>query len=58
MSNFLSSQMHWQMEKTAEEVRAEGVDEDLIVHRTAFEDNHPSLSIIAPKLTAYSNGQL
>ena len=45
--------------KTAEEVRAEGVDEDLIIHRT-FEGNHRprSLSIIAPKLTAYSTGQL
>ena len=40
--------------KTAEEVR---VDEDLIIRRT-FEGNRPSLSIIAPKLTAYSAGQL
>jgi glucose-6-phosphate isomerase len=40
--------------KTAEEVR---VDEDLIIRRT-FEGNRPSLSIIAPKLTAYSTRQL
>mmetsp|Transcript_21194 Transcript_21194/g.24557 ORF Transcript_21194/g.24557 Transcript_21194/m.24557 type:complete len:826 (-) Transcript_21194:17-2494(-) len=57
MANFFAQPDALANGKTAEEVRVEGVDEDLIVHRT-FEGNRPSLSIIAPKLTAYSCGQL
>ena len=59
MANFFAQPDALANGKTAEEVRAEGVDEDLIIHRT-FEGNHRprSLSIIAPKLTAYSTGQL
>jgi len=57
MANFFAQPDALANGKTAEEVRAEGVDEDLIVHRT-FEGNRPSLSLLAPKLTAYSCGQL
>jgi Glucose-6-phosphate isomerase len=57
MANFFAQPDALANGKTAEEVRAEGVDEDLIIHRT-FEGNRPSLSLLAPKLTAYSCGQL
>ena len=57
MANFFAQPDALANGKRPEEVRAEGVDEDLIVHRT-FEGNRPSLSLIAPKLTAYSCGQL
>jgi glucose-6-phosphate isomerase len=57
MANFFAQPDALANGKTAEEVRAEGVEEDLILHRT-FEGNRPSLSILAPKLTAYSCGQL
>ena len=57
MANFFAQPDALANGKTADEVRAEGISEDLIIHRT-FEGNRPSLSIIAPKLTAYSCGQL
>ncbi len=57
MANFFAQPDALANGKTADEVRAEGVAEDLVVHRT-FEGNRPSLSILAPKLTAYSCGQL
>mmetsp|Transcript_25270 Transcript_25270/g.31868 ORF Transcript_25270/g.31868 Transcript_25270/m.31868 type:complete len:276 (+) Transcript_25270:95-922(+) len=57
MANFFAQPDALANGKTAEEVRAEGVDEDLILHRT-FEGNRPSSSIIAPMLTAYTCGQL
>jgi glucose-6-phosphate isomerase len=57
MANFFAQPDALAEGKTAEEVRAEGVDEDLIIHRT-FEGNRPSLSLMAPKLTAYTCGQL
>merc|ERR1712008_5000 len=43
--------------KTPEEVRQEGVEEDLIIHRT-FTGNRPSSSILLPQATAYATGQL
>lgn len=43
--------------KAAEEVRAEGVDEELVAHKT-FAGNHPSTLILAPKLTPSVLGQL
>ncbi len=43
--------------KTADEVRAEGVDERLIPHKT-FEGNRPSTTILAPRLTPSTLGQL
>jgi glucose-6-phosphate isomerase len=43
--------------KTFEEVRVEGVAENLIPHRVV-KGNWPSLSLLLPKLTAYVCGQL
>ncbi len=43
--------------KTAEEVRAGGVDGDLVPHRT-FPGNRPTSMILAPKLTPAVLGQL
>lgn len=43
--------------KTAEEVRAEGVAEELVAHKT-FGGNHPSTLILAEKLTPAVLGQL
>ncbi|MFS8137520.1 MAG: glucose-6-phosphate isomerase [Thermomonas sp.] len=43
--------------KTAEQVRAEGVAEALVPHRT-FEGNRPSNTILAERLTPYSLGAL
>jgi glucose-6-phosphate isomerase len=57
MANFFAQPDALANGKTADQVRAEGVDEDLLVHRT-FEGNRPSLSLLAPKLTSYSCGQL
>jgi glucose-6-phosphate isomerase len=57
MSNYFAQPDALAYGKTADEVRSEGVSESLICHRT-FEGNRPSLSILTPKLTAYSTGQL
>jgi len=57
MANFFAQPDALANGKTAEEVRAEGVDEDLIAHRV-FKGNRPSLSLLLPKLTAYACGQL
>lgn len=57
MANFFAQPDALANGKTADEVRAEGVPENLVVHKT-FEGNRPSLSILSPKLTAYSTGQL
>ncbi|MEL6341194.1 MAG: glucose-6-phosphate isomerase [Myxococcota bacterium] len=43
--------------KTAAEVRAEGVDESLVAHRT-FKGNRPSTTLFADRLTPSSLGQL
>ena len=43
--------------KTADEVRAEGVDEALVNHKT-FPGNRPSTMMMAPKLTPFVLGQL
>jgi glucose-6-phosphate isomerase len=43
--------------KTAEEVRADGVSEDLVAHKT-FPGNRPSTLIFAPELTPSVLGQL
>jgi len=43
--------------KTAEEVEAEGVPAAQVPHRT-FRGNHPTTTILAPKLTPYTLGQL
>jgi glucose-6-phosphate isomerase len=43
--------------KTAEEVRAEGTTEEIVPHRV-FSGNRPSNTILAPKLTPSTLGQL
>ncbi len=43
--------------RTAAEVRAAGIDERLVPHRT-FEGNRPTTTILAPKLTPSTLGQL
>ncbi|MFD6168442.1 glucose-6-phosphate isomerase [Streptomyces coeruleorubidus] len=43
--------------KTPEEVRAEGVPEELVPHKT-FKGNHPTTTILAPELTPSVLGQL
>jgi glucose-6-phosphate isomerase len=43
--------------KTADEVRAEGVDESLVPHKV-FEGNRPSSTILAERLTPFSLGAL
>src|SRR3546814_4086078 len=43
--------------KPADEVRAEGVDEALVAHKT-FEGNRPSSTILAQKLTPHALGAL
>jgi len=43
--------------RTADEVRAEGVDEALVPHKT-FEGNRPSSTILAKKLTPHALGAL
>jgi glucose-6-phosphate isomerase len=57
MANFFAQPDALANGKTQEEVRAEGVPEDLIPHRV-FKGNRPSLSLLLPKLTAYACGQL
>ncbi len=57
MANFFAQPDALANGKTADEVRAEGVGEELISHRT-FKGNRPSLSLLLPKLTAYATGQL
>ncbi len=43
--------------KTPEEVRADGVPEELVAHKT-FAGNHPTTTIMGPKLTPSVLGQL
>ena len=43
--------------KTPDEVRAEGVPESQVPHRT-FEGNRPTTTILAPRLTPHALGQL
>ena len=57
MSNFFAQPDALANGKTEEEVRAEGVEEDLILHRV-FKGNRPSMSLLMPKLTADAAGQL
>jgi len=57
MANFFAQPDALAVGKTPEEVRQEGVEEDLIIHRT-FTGNRPSSSILLPQATAYATGQL
>lgn len=57
MANFFAQPDALANGKTEEEVRAEGIEEELIPHRV-FKGNRPSVSLLMPKLTAYAAGQL
>ncbi|MFE2524866.1 glucose-6-phosphate isomerase [Streptomyces sp. NPDC059382] len=57
MANFFAQTQALAFGKTAEEVRAEGVDEALVAHKT-FAGNHPTTTILATELTPGVLGQL
>ncbi len=57
MANLMAQGEALAMGKTADEVRAEGVPEAQIAHRT-FAGNHPSNTILADKLTPETLGKL
>jgi len=57
MANCIAQSEALAFGKTEEEVRAEGTPEELVPHRI-FEGNRPSNTIIAPKLTPNTLGQL
>ncbi|GLF98601.1 glucose-6-phosphate isomerase [Streptomyces yaizuensis] len=57
MANFFAQTQALAFGKTADEVRAEGVAEELVPHRT-FHGNHPTTTILADGLTPSVLGQL
>ncbi|MFI1717239.1 glucose-6-phosphate isomerase [Streptomyces sp. NPDC053513] len=57
MANFFAQTQALAFGKTPEEVRAEGVAEDLVPHKT-FQGNHPTTTILADALTPSVLGQL
>ncbi|UFR05160.1 glucose-6-phosphate isomerase [Streptomyces sp. Go40/10] len=57
MANFFAQTQALAFGKTAEEVRAEGVPEELVPHKT-FQGNRPTTTILARKLTPSVLGQL
>ena len=57
LANFFAQTKALAFGKTADEVRAEGVDEELVAART-FPGNRPTTSIMAPALTPSVLGQL
>ncbi|MGW3357722.1 glucose-6-phosphate isomerase [Streptomyces bungoensis] len=57
MANFFAQTQALAFGKTAEEVRAEGVPEELVAHKT-FEGNRPTTTILARELTPSVLGQL
>ncbi|MFE5031674.1 glucose-6-phosphate isomerase [Streptomyces sp. NPDC056683] len=57
MANFFAQTQALAFGKTADEVRAEGVAEEQVAHRT-FEGNHPTTTILARELTPSVLGQL
>ncbi|MBO0518209.1 glucose-6-phosphate isomerase, partial [Streptomyces beijiangensis] len=57
MANFFAQTQALAFGKTAEEVRAEGVPEELVPHRT-FPGNRPTTAILADELTPSVLGQL
>ncbi|MGW0945516.1 glucose-6-phosphate isomerase [Streptomyces sp. NPDC002623] len=57
MANLFAQGQALAFGKTAEEVRAEGVPEEQIAHRT-FQGNHPTTTILARELTPSVLGQL
>ncbi|MER7760871.1 glucose-6-phosphate isomerase [Streptomyces sp. NPDC097619] len=57
MANFFAQTQALAFGKTAEEVRAEGVAEELVPHKT-FQGNHPTTTVLAAELTPSVLGQL
>jgi glucose-6-phosphate isomerase len=57
MANLFAQGQALAFGKTADEVRAEGVPEEQVPHRT-FPGNHPTTTILAPELTPSVLGQL
>ncbi|BCL19707.1 glucose-6-phosphate isomerase [Streptomyces tuirus] len=57
MANFFAQTQALAFGKTPEEVRAEGVPEELVPHKT-FRGNRPTTTILAPELTPSVLGQL
>ncbi|WP_369276383.1 glucose-6-phosphate isomerase [Streptomyces sp. R11] len=57
MANLFAQGQALAFGKTADEVRAEGVPEEQVPHRT-FQGNHPTTTILAPELTPSVLGQL
>ncbi|WP_189220911.1 MULTISPECIES: glucose-6-phosphate isomerase, partial [Streptomyces] len=57
MANFFAQTQALAFGKTADEVRAEGVPEELVAHRT-FRGNRPTTTVLAPQLTPSVLGQL
>ena len=57
MANFFAQTQALAFGKTPEEVRAEGVAEELVPHKT-FRGNHPTTTILATQLTPSVLGQL
>ncbi|MEV7615413.1 glucose-6-phosphate isomerase [Streptomyces sp. NPDC089799] len=57
MANFFAQTQALAFGKTPEEVRAEGVAEELVPHKT-FRGNHPTTTILAPELSPNVLGQL
>ncbi|MFF3462934.1 glucose-6-phosphate isomerase [Streptomyces sp. NPDC002619] len=57
MANFFAQTQALGFGKTADEVRAEGVPEELVAHKT-FEGNRPTTTILARALTPSVLGQL
>ncbi|GAA2235756.1 glucose-6-phosphate isomerase [Streptomyces amakusaensis] len=57
MANFFAQTQALAFGKTPEEVRAEGVPEELVAHKT-FRGNHPTTTVLAEELTPSVLGQL
>ncbi|WP_406222038.1 glucose-6-phosphate isomerase [Streptomyces canus] len=57
MANLFAQGQALAFGKTAEEVRAEGVAEEQVAHRT-FQGNHPTTTVLAKELTPSVLGQL
>ncbi|MER6095634.1 glucose-6-phosphate isomerase [Streptomyces sp. NPDC001728] len=57
MANFFAQTQALAFGKTADEVRAEGVPEELVPHKT-FQGNHPTTTVLADALTPSVLGQL
>ncbi|MFG3195727.1 glucose-6-phosphate isomerase [Streptomyces sp. NPDC048208] len=57
MANFFAQTQALAFGKTAEEVREEGVPEELVPHKT-FQGDRPTTTILAPELTPSVLGQL